>query len=105
MQLLRGLLPCKWKSTAMDRAQLVAPVFLGHIVVLPLLPESFKNEDFEAGCKLMNSSLCLQIVLGCFMYFFLYVFLTAKVTKRLQLKSYTGEAKHLNPAPACMHPF
>ena len=45
----------------------------------------------------------LQVVICCFLYFFLYVYLTYKVTKRLQLKSYTGEAYvYLYPAPACM---
>lgn len=50
----------------------------------------------------MNGLLCLQVVVGCFAYFFLYVYLTAKVAKRLQQKSYTGEAKHFYPAPVCM---
>ncbi len=85
----------------MGRAQLAAPICLNYIMVLPLLFESFKK-SLESVCKVMNGLLCLQVVIGCFAYFFLYVYLTAKVAKRLQLKSYTGEAKHFYPAPVCM---
>ena len=73
-------------------------------MMLSLLLESSNTENTCSCVQSSEMAYCLlQVVICCFLYFFLYVYLTYKVTKRLQLKSYTGEAYvYLYPAPACM---